>query len=40
MNETILKDAIFKVGKVISVEGRIIKVEVDKTKNTSHLSIN
>ena len=40
MNETILKDAIFKVGKVISVEGRIIKVEVDKTKNTSHLLYN
>src|SRR5262245_61922895 len=31
------EDAIFKVGKVISVEGRTIKIAVDKAKNTSHL---
>jgi len=31
------EDAIFTIGKVISVEGRTIKVKVDKTKNTSHL---
>lgn len=37
MINTLSKDAIFKIGKVISVEGRTIKIEVDKTKNTSHL---
>jgi len=31
------EDAIFKVGKVIAVEGRTIKIAVDKSKNTSHL---
>ena len=30
------EDAI-KIGKVISVDGRLIRVRVDKTKNTSHL---
>lgn len=30
-------DAIFKIGRVISVDGRIVRVKVDKTKNTSHL---
>jgi len=33
----ITEDAIFKIGKVISVDGRIIRVKVDKTKNTSSL---
>jgi DNA helicase HerA-like ATPase len=33
----ILKDSIFKIGRVTSVDGRIVKVKVDKTKNTSHL---
>lgn len=33
----ILKDSIFKIGKVTSVEGRTVKVKVDKTKNTSNL---
>ena len=40
MNENytnISNDAIFRVGKVISVDGRLIKVKVDKTKNTSNL---
>jgi DNA helicase HerA-like ATPase len=32
-----LEDAIFKIGKVISVDGRLVRVKVDKTKNTSHL---
>ena len=36
-SEQIAEDAIFTIGKVISVDGRIIKVAVDKTKNTSHL---
>jgi uncharacterized protein len=31
------EDAIFKIGKVISVDGRVVRVKVDKTKNTSHL---
>lgn len=31
------EDAIFKIGRVISVDGRIVRVKVDKTKNTSHL---
>lgn len=35
-NQT-LKDSIFKIGRVISVDGRLVKVKVDKTKNTSHL---
>ena len=36
-NNYISKDSIFKVGKVTSVVGRLIKVTVDKRKNTSHL---
>ena len=36
-DEQILKDSIFRVGKVTSVKGRSIDVKVDKTKNTSHL---
>ena len=36
-NKQILKDSIFKIGKVISVDGRLVKAKVDKTKNTSHL---
>lgn len=36
-SEKLTEDAIFKVGKVISVKGRTIEVKVDKTKNTSHL---
>jgi hypothetical protein len=36
-NDQIAEDAIFMIGKVVSVDGRIIRVAVDKTKNTSHL---
>ncbi|MDE0518721.1 MAG: ATP-binding protein, partial [Bdellovibrionales bacterium] len=36
-SEYILKDSIFKVGKVTSVDGRFIKITVDKSKNTSYL---
>jgi hypothetical protein len=36
-DEAILEDSIFKIGKVISVEGRIVKVKVDRMKNSSHL---
>ncbi|MFC4094812.1 ATP-binding protein [Euzebyella saccharophila] len=35
--QTLLKDSIFRIGKVFSVEGRVIKVSVDKQKNASHL---
>jgi hypothetical protein len=33
----ILEDSIFKIGEVISVDGRIVRIKVDKSKNTSHL---
>jgi DNA helicase HerA-like ATPase len=33
----ILEDSIFKIGEVVSVDGRIIRIKVDKSKNTSHL---
>lgn len=36
-NEAIIQDSIFKIGKVISVDGRSIRVSVDKAKNSSHL---
>lgn len=36
-NEKVLEDSIFKIGRVISVEGRSIRVTVDKAKNTSNL---
>jgi hypothetical protein len=35
--DQIAEDAIFKVGKVIAVDGRVVKIKVDKTKNSSHL---
>jgi DNA helicase HerA-like ATPase len=35
--EQITEDAIFRIGKVISVKGRTIEIKVDKTKNVSHL---
>lgn len=35
--EPLLKESIFRIGKVISVEGRKITVSVDKSKNSSHL---
>jgi GTPase SAR1 family protein len=36
-NNPTLEDSIFRIGKVISVDGRLVRVKVDKTKNTSHL---
>lgn len=40
MQTLLQKDSIFKVGKVVSVEGRTVKIEVDKTKNSTHLLYN
>lgn len=37
INESIVQDSIFKIGKVTSVDGRSIRVSVDKVKNSSHL---
>ena len=36
-DQVILKDSIFRIGKVFSVEGRMIRIKVDKQKNASHL---
>jgi len=36
-DKVILKDSIFRIGKVFSVEGRLVKINVDKQKNASHL---
>lgn len=36
-NKQVLKDSIFKVGQVISIDGRKIQISVDKTKNSSHI---
>jgi DNA helicase HerA-like ATPase len=36
-DDKILEDSIFKVGKVISIDGRDVKVAVDKSKNSSNL---
>jgi DNA helicase HerA-like ATPase len=35
--EQVADEAIFSIGKVISVKGRSVEVKVDKTKNASHL---
>jgi DNA helicase HerA-like ATPase len=35
--DQILEDSIFRIGTVVSVDGRTIRVKVDKTKNSSHL---
>jgi uncharacterized protein len=32
-----VKDSVFRIGRVISVDGRQVRVRVDKAKNTSHL---
>lgn len=40
ISETILKESIFIIGTVSSVEGRKVKVKVKKDKNLSHLSYN
>ena len=37
MADKATEDAIVRIGKVTSVKGRTVEVEVDKTKNTSHL---
>ena len=34
-NQQILDDSIFKVGEVLSVDGRKVKIKVDKSKNNS-----
>ena len=31
------KESIFKIGRVIAVKGRLVEIQVDKTKNTSYL---
>lgn len=36
-NDFLKKESIFKVGRVISIEGRSVKIIVNKNKNTSHL---
>lgn len=36
-NHQVLKDSIFKVGQVISIDGRKIQISVNKTKNSSHI---
>ncbi len=36
-NRQVSDEAIFSVGKVISVKGRTVSIKVDKTKNASHL---
>lgn len=36
-NEQVIKDSIFKIGQVISIDGRKIRISVDKTKNSSHI---
>ena len=35
--DQISEDSIFKIGKVVSVDGRTVAIKVDKTKNSSHL---
>lgn len=37
MEEAIIKDSIFRIGCVTSVDGRAVRVSVDKEKNSSHL---
>ncbi len=37
INKSIIEESILKVGKVFSVEGRSIKILVDRKKNTSNL---
>jgi uncharacterized protein len=37
MEEEVIKDSIFRIGSVISVDGRAIRISVDKAKNSSYL---
>jgi DNA helicase HerA-like ATPase len=39
-SDQIVKDSIFKIGHVISVDGRSVLIIVDKAKNSSHLMFN
>ncbi len=39
-SDQIVKDSIFKIGHVISVDGRSVLILVDKAKNSSHLVFN
>jgi len=36
-NLQVLKDSIFKIRQVISIDGRKVQISVDKTKNSSHI---
>lgn len=37
IQDIILENSIFKIGNVFSVDGRIVRIKVDKKKNLSHL---
>jgi len=37
MESELIRESIFIVGKVFSVEGRIVKIKVNKNKNSSHI---
>lgn len=37
MERELTKESVFIIGKVFSVEGRIVKIKVNKNKNTSHI---
>jgi len=39
-DEVLLKESVFIVGRVCSIEGRKVKIKVNKDKNLSHLSYN
>jgi hypothetical protein len=36
-DDTLRRDAVFRIGKITSVEGRRVRISVDKLKNSSHL---
>lgn len=37
LSEKIVKESVFKIGTVLSVEGRTVKIRVNKNKNHSHI---
>ena len=37
MEKELTKESVFIIGKVFSVDGRIVKIKVNKNKNTSHI---
>ncbi|AHI07182.1 hypothetical protein BDW_13410 [Bdellovibrio bacteriovorus W] len=39
-SDQIVSDSILKVGYVVSIAGRVVKVSIDKSKNVSHLLFN